>query len=139
MNTREQVELDTIITELRGEIAGLKTRVAQLESVQEKVDEDGYQEMGANWLGKHPSDCTCERCPKRTMILGSTRIYDEQEREIMVYKGMLTDGRVICVDQDVFEVGEADNDPASHNNPDEWLESLDGECVFIEGHFMEAK
>lgn len=64
MNTREQVELDTILTELRGEIAGLKRRVAQLEREQAKQDEDGYQEMGANWLGRHPSDCTCERCEK---------------------------------------------------------------------------
>ncbi len=36
MNTREQVELDTILTELRGEIAGLKSRVAQLEDAQSR-------------------------------------------------------------------------------------------------------
>lgn len=47
MNTREQVELDTILTELRGEIAGLKKRVAQLE---------------ARKTNNHPSDCVCNGC-----------------------------------------------------------------------------
>jgi len=77
-----------------------------------------------------------------TMTLGSTHIHDEQERDIPVYRGTLTDGRVICVDKDVFEMSKFSNrsdDADLLNNPDEWVESLDGECVFIEGHFMEAK
>ena|ERR1022692_4420066 len=78
---------------------------------------------------------------KRTMHLGSAHIHDEQERDILVYRGTLNDGRVICVDKDVFEMSKFNryDDAEWLNNPDEWLESLDGECVFIEGHFLEAK
>ena len=94
---------------------------------------DGQEYDGSDVLKDAPTFPLVELA---TMQLGTTRIHDEQERDILVYRGTLTDGRVICVDKDVFE---CDPQHFDVNDPDEWLECLDGECVFIEGHFMEAK
>src|SRR6266702_2573000 len=54
MNTREQVELDTMLTEFRGEFTSLKERVTRLEDAQPTKN-------------NHPGDCVCDGCMDKTV------------------------------------------------------------------------
>jgi hypothetical protein len=60
-----------------------------------------------------------------------TFIDDESgHHRIPIYRAPLADGRVICVRIEVFY--------ESYNfDPEQWVEDIDGESVFIEGHYAE--